>query len=129
VPPLTDYVAALNTAWHAFVLHGRRRHPRLRVLFAALAGLAPLHAERLAARGYASDARAALADDRIFYDTSSYGPRAIDALVQAVGPGALVHGSDWPYAEPRLPEAPLRTALLQANPAALLRGRTEILAP
>jgi 6-methylsalicylate decarboxylase len=129
VPPLTDYVAALNAAWHAWVLHGRAQHPRLRVLFAALAGLAPLHAERLAARGYADAAGAALADDALFYDTSSYGPRAIDALVRAVGPGALVHGSDWPYAEPRLPEAPLRTALLEVNPAVVLRDRSEILAP
>lgn len=129
LPPLTDYVAAMNGAWHAWVLHGRARHPRLRVLFAALAGLAPLHAERLAARGHAAEARAALADPRLFYDTSSYGPLAIDAVVRAAGPDALVHGSDWPYAEPRLPDAPLRTALLQANPAALLRGRSGIPAP
>jgi hypothetical protein len=34
-----------------------------------------------------------------------------------------VHGSDWPYAEARLPAPPLRAAVLQANPAALVRGR------
>lgn len=129
VPPLTDYVAAQNVAWHAFVLHGRARHPRLRVLFAALAGLAPLHAERLAARGFPAEAEAALADEHLFYDSSSYGPRALSALAQAVGTDALVHGSDWPYAEPRLPEdASLRTALLHTNPAAVLRGRTGVLA-
>jgi predicted TIM-barrel fold metal-dependent hydrolase len=120
--PLTDYLASLSAAWHAFALHGRRDHPQLRVLFAALAGLAPLHAERLAARGHAAAARDATADDRLFYDTSSYGPLAIDAVVRATGPGALVHGSDWPYAEARLPGAPLAHALLEANPAALLRG-------
>ena len=123
LPPLTDYLASLTAAWHVLVVHGRTRHPKLRVLFAALAGLAPLHAERLAARGHADAARAALADDGLFYDTSSYGPLALDALVGAVGPGALVHGSDWPYAEPRLPEAPLRRQVLEANPAALLRHR------
>lgn len=123
LPPLTDYVASLNAAWHAFALHGRRSHPTLRVLFAALAGLAPLHVERLAARGHAAGARAALADDRLFYDTSSYGPLAIDQVARVADPGSLVHGSDWPYADPRLPHAPLTRALLEANPAALLRGR------
>ena len=123
LPPLTDYVASLNAAWHAWALHGRSAHPRLRVLFAALAGLAPLHAERLAARGHAGEARTALADPRTFYDTSSYGPEAIDAVVRATGPGQLVHGSDWPYAEARLPAPPLRRAALETGPAALLGGR------
>lgn len=121
--PLTDYVAGLTTAWHAWALHGRAAHPRLRVLFAALAGLAPLHAERLAARGHAAAARAALADTQSFYDTSSYGPIAIDALAGATGPATLVHGSDRPYADPRLPDPPLRRAVLEDNPSALLRGR------
>jgi 6-methylsalicylate decarboxylase len=122
LPPLTDYVASLNAAWHAFVVHGRPRHPQLRVLFAALAGLAPLHVARLAARGHAAAARAALADDRLFYDTSSYGELAVDAIVRVVGPGAPVHGSDWPYAEARLPEPPLRRAVLEGNPVSLLRA-------
>lgn len=123
LPPLTDYVASLNAAWHAWALHGRAAHPALRVLFAALAGLAPLQAERLAARGHAAGAQAALADEHLFYDTSSYGPLALDAMVRAVGPDALVHGSDRPYAEPRIADAPLRRAVLETNPAALLRGR------
>ena len=46
-PALTDYVAAMQTAWHAFAVWGRPAHPRLRVCFAMLAGLAPLHRERL----------------------------------------------------------------------------------
>ena len=74
---------------------GRAAHPRLRVLFAALAGLAPLHAERLAARGGPADAAH---DPLVFYDTSSYGPAALAAMRAAVGPDALVHGSDRPYA-------------------------------
>ena len=47
-----------------------------------LAGGAPLHGERLAARGGPTDA---LADPRFFYDSSSYGARTIDALVRCVG--------------------------------------------
>jgi predicted TIM-barrel fold metal-dependent hydrolase len=121
--PLTAYVASLSSAWCAWAVHGRAAHPELRVVFAALAGLGPLHAERLAARGHPQAAVRALADERTFLETSSYGPRAVDAIARAVGPDALVHGSDWPYADPVLPDAPLRRAVLEANPDALLRGR------
>src|SRR4029453_9577549 len=40
---MTGYVAAMQRAWHAFAVWGRAAHPRLRVCFAMLAGLAPLH--------------------------------------------------------------------------------------
>ena len=49
--PVVTYVQQMHAAWFAFRLHGRPRHPRLRVCFAMLAGLAPLHGERFAARG------------------------------------------------------------------------------
>ncbi len=91
--PLTGYVASLQAAWLAWAGWGRAAHPRLRVVFAALAGLAPLHAERLAARG--GPARA-VHDPFVFYDTSSYGHRAVDAMVRVVGIDALVHGTDRP---------------------------------
>ena len=93
------------------------------MVFAALAGLAPLHAERLGARVARAPVRAALGDPLTFYDTSSYGPLAVEAMLQAVGPAALVHGSDWPYAEPAPLASPLRRAVFEDNPAALLRLR------
>jgi hypothetical protein len=83
-----------------------------------LAGLAPLHHERLASRGAGADPR----DARAFYDTSSYGPDAIGAMAAVVGPDALVHGSDRPVvtpappASPPVPPDPVRTT----NPARLL---------
>ena len=83
----------MNTAWHAFAAFGRPQHPELRVVFAMLAGGAPLHGERLAARG---GPVGALADPRVFYDTSSYGERTIDAVVRCVGIDQLVYGSDRP---------------------------------
>jgi hypothetical protein len=92
-PALTGYVADQHVAWHAFLATGRAAHPDLRVCFAMLAGLAPLHAERLAKRGGPADA---VADRGLFYDTSSYGPRAISGLAAVVGPGQLVFGSDRP---------------------------------
>jgi hypothetical protein len=55
--PVVEYVAQMHAAWFAWRAHGASRYPRLRVLFAILAGLAPLHDERLAARaGPARDA-------------------------------------------------------------------------
>ena len=95
-PAMTRYVADMNAAWHAFAAFGRAWHPRLRVVFAMLAGGAPLHGERLAARGGPSDA---LADPGIFYDTSSYGARTIDAAVRCVGIDQLVFGSDRPIVD------------------------------
>jgi hypothetical protein len=114
-PALTGYVAGLHAAWHAWIAAGRGSHPHLRVLFAALAGLAPLHAERLAARGGPADAAH---DALTFYDTSSYGPAALAAMRVAVGPDALVHGSDRPYAEP--PPSTEREATV--NAARMLTG-------
>jgi hypothetical protein len=62
-----------------------------------LAGLAPLHAERLVSRGGpALD----LADPLIFYETSSYGPSAVETLGRIVGSSQLLYGSDRPVVEP-----------------------------
>ncbi len=122
-PAMTRYVADMNAAWHAFAAFGRASHPHLRVVFAMLAGGAPLHAERLAARG--GPAGAALSDERVFYDTSSYGARTIDAVVRCVGIDQLVYGSDRPVVDAQ-PAAPLgaaaHEAMVGANVARLLGG-------
>jgi 6-methylsalicylate decarboxylase len=96
-PALTSYVAGMQGAWLAFLAAGRPTHPRLRVIFTMLAGLAPLHAERLTARGGPS---AGEPDPLVFYDTSSYGPRAVRAMEAIVGAGQLLYGSDRPVVEP-----------------------------
>ncbi len=123
-PALTDYVAQMHAAWFAFLYAGRRAHPRLRVLFAMLAGGAPLQLERLAARG---GPVAAVHDPLLFYDTSSYGPRALRAAIGVVGAGQLVHGSDRPVVEPRVPpsDTALGHALLRTNPRRLLTRERE----
>jgi 6-methylsalicylate decarboxylase len=115
-PALTRYVASMNTAWHSFAAFGPA-HPRLRVCFAMLGGLGPLHRERLLARG----ARP-VTQPEFFLDTSSYGPRAIDAVIREVGVDSLVYGSDRPVlppADPALGEA-VHVALRTRNPARLL---------
>jgi 6-methylsalicylate decarboxylase len=109
-PPLTGYVAGLQAAWLAWVAAGSAAHPALRVLFAACAGLAPLQAERLEARGGPAGAART---PQLFYDTSSYGPSALAAMRAAVGPDALVHGSDRPYAAP--PPSTEREATVNAS--------------
>ena len=115
---LVPYVQQMHAAWFAFRAHGRPAHPPLRVCFAMLAGLAPLHGERLMARG---GERAAV-DPNAFLDISSYGTRAIDATVRVLGVDVLVNGSDRPYAAPatlELGDAVL-SALRRSNPLRLL---------
>lgn len=96
-PAMTDYIAEMHAAWLTFSVLGRRHYGSLRVLFAMLAGGAPLHAERLAARG---GSPVDLRDPHTFYETSSYGPAAIEAIAQRVGMAQLVYGSDRPVVEP-----------------------------
>lgn len=127
-PALTGYVAQMQAAWLAFAHAGRRAHPRLRVLFAMVAGGAPLQVERLTARGGPGGA---VRDPLVFYDTSSYGPQLLRAAIRIVGAGQLVHGSDRPVLEPRVPagDTALGHALLRVNPNRLLRrARAEVAA-
>jgi 6-methylsalicylate decarboxylase len=96
-PALTGYVAGMQAAWLAFLAAGRPRHPQLRVVFSMLAGLAPLHAERLSSRGGPCPA---LPDPLVFYETSSYGPAALRVIEDVVGAQQLLYGSDRPVVEP-----------------------------
>ncbi|MBV8956900.1 MAG: hypothetical protein JO153_04870 [Solirubrobacterales bacterium] len=110
---LTDYVAQMQAAWLTFAAFGRREFPELTVIFALLAGCAPLHSERLAARG---GPQIELRDPLTYYETSSYGPSAIEALSRRVGERQLVYGSDRPVLEPAHSG---RDRALQSSAAAL----------
>jgi hypothetical protein len=115
---LVPYVAQLHAAWWAWADGGRARFPELRVCFAALAGLGPLHGERHRARGGRDHA----VDQLTFVETSTYGTRAIDAVIRVLGVDVVCHGSDRPYAAP-VPAAldpSARHALDTANPGRLL---------
>ena len=126
-PACVGYVAELHAAWHGFAAWVRPAHETLRVVFVALAGVAPLHVERSAARGGPA---LAACDPLTFYETSSYGPRAIEAVGGVVGVDQLVHGSDRPVVDAQ-PAAPLgraaHEAMVGANVARLL-GRDPIAA-
>jgi predicted TIM-barrel fold metal-dependent hydrolase len=110
---LTDYVAQMQAAWLTFASLGRRDHPELTVVFAMLAGCAPLQCERLETRGGPA---VELRDPRTFYETSSYGPAAVETMARRVGEGQLLYGSDRPVIEPI---ATGRESVLQANAVSL----------
>ena len=118
-PALTDYVAQMQAAWFSFMHAGRRAHPRLRVLFAMLAGGAPLQLERYVARS----GTAAVAPDHPGIARAQH----LEAMIDAVGAGQLVFGSDRPVVDTRAPrlDAPLGRAMLSTNPQRLLNPRLE----
>lgn len=119
---VVPYVQQMHAAWFAFRSFGRPRHPRLRVCFALLAGLAPLHGERLAARGGGRGT----VDRNAFAETSSYGPRAVDATIRALGIDTIVLGSDRPYAGPAADfglGAAAEHAIRVTNPERLCTGK------
>ncbi len=114
---LTSYVAQMQAAWLTLACAGRRDHPDLIVVYAMLAGCAPLQAERLSARhGPSLD----LSDPLTFYETSSYGPAAVDTMARLVGERQLVYGSDRPVVEPTLTG---RDPVLKAQAGELIAGR------
>lgn len=121
-PPVVDYTLQLQAAWwawHAF--GGRTTYPRLRLCFVAAAGLAPVHHERLTARG----GRLGTIDPNLYVDTSSYGPQGIDAVARVLGIDQVVHGTDRPYAEAsdlRRQGAAATAVIRRTNPLRLLFG-------
>jgi hypothetical protein len=122
---MVPYVQQLHAAWFAFRAFGRPAYPRLRVCFAALAGLGPLHGERLASRGGGDPLARGVVDRRLFVETSGYGSRAVDSVVRVLGVDMVVFGSDRPYAEPGLDSsvgAAAWHALRVTSPARLLGG-------
>ena len=112
---LTEYVSQMQAAWLTFAGVGRREFPNLKVVFAMLAGGAPLLTERLSARG---GPPIELEDPNSFYETSSYGPAAVEMTARRVGELQLVYGSDRPVVEPQTTG---RDRSLQINASDLLK--------
>jgi 6-methylsalicylate decarboxylase len=126
-PALTRYVAQMQAAWLAFVSVGRVEHRELRVVFSMLAGLSPLHAERLYLRGGPTPC---LADPLVFYDTSCYGPIALRTLAAVVGYEQLLYGSDRPVVEPvevDMPDELDWNAVSEGTSRAFGHSRTSVL--
>jgi hypothetical protein len=93
-PALTTYVHQMHQAWFVVNRFVRPDFPALRICFAMLGGLAPLHADRLRSRG------GGVVGDRVtFVETSSYGPGVTAAVAAVIGDEAIVFGSDRPVVD------------------------------
>jgi 6-methylsalicylate decarboxylase len=118
------YAAQMQVAYAHWLARGADEWPDLRVVFAILAGGAPIQLERLATRGV--DTRTVL-HDNVFFDTASYAERALELALATFGVGQIVYGSDRPVIDP---EPTLRAvrgfgqavadAVCRDNPARLL---------
>jgi hypothetical protein len=122
---VVDYTSQMQSAYAHWLWHGAARWPNLRVLFAILAGGAPFQLERLVARGGLTLRDVVSAG--VFFDTSSYGRRALEFCLSTYGVDCLVHGSDAPVLDPGGSLDAIRTfgqavteALSQSNPTRLL---------
>jgi 6-methylsalicylate decarboxylase len=92
-----DYTAEMQAAYINWVVAGAERWPELDVVFAILAGGAPIQLERMAARGF--DERGAMLD-HIWFDTASYGRRALDLTMSTFGVERMLFGTDIPVVDP-----------------------------
>jgi hypothetical protein len=98
--PLTSYVSQMQRAWFVVNEVVRPQFPGLRICFAMLAGLAPLHDDRLRGRGGPGFAP----DGATYLEVSSYGPDVVAMVERIVGEAAIVFGSDAPVVDARQPD-------------------------
>jgi hypothetical protein len=123
-PAVVDYTAQMQAAYAAWLAVGAERWPDLKIVFAFLAGGGPFQLERLRSRGVGG--RDVL-HENVFFETSSYGRRALELCLSTFGVGQLVFGSDAPVIDPTLTLDAVRIfgdavvdALCEQNPSRLL---------
>ena len=121
---LTLYTAQMQQAYLGWLADGQERWPDIPVVFGILAGGGPFQLERLASRGV--DVRSTL-HPNVFFDTASYGRRALELCIETFGVEQLVYGSDLPVVDPEPTVRAIRgfgesveTLLRQDTPARLL---------
>jgi hypothetical protein len=95
---VVDYPAQMQAAYAAWLARGAAAHPGLRVVFAFLAGGGPFQLERLASRGF--DERSAQLEN-VYFETCSYGRRALELCLATFGVRQLVLGTDTPVLAPQ----------------------------
>ena len=123
-PAVVDYTAQMQAAYAAWLAGGAERWPSLRMVFAILAGGGPFQLERLASRGISGRG---LLHENVYFETASYGPRALDLCLKTYGVGQLCFGSDAPVIDPQPTLDAVRSfgdavtdALCNVNPSRLL---------
>jgi hypothetical protein len=117
---LVDYTAQMQAAFAVWLAGGAAKNPGLKIVFAILAGGVPFQLERLAARGDVTEM-----PESTYFDTASYGARALRLTAESCGSDRLLFGSDAPVMDPGvtlrgLEEAGLTEAALRENPGRLL---------
>ncbi|MDQ2983864.1 MAG: amidohydrolase [Actinomycetota bacterium] len=123
-PAVVDYTAQMQAAYAAWLARGLERWPRVRIVFAILAGGGPIQLERLRSRGV--DIRSTLSPN-VFFEASSYGRRAFELAFATYGVSQLVYGSDAPVIDQQLTLREVQTfgdacanAVVRDNPTKLL---------
>ncbi len=118
---LTTYVTQMQRAWFVVNHVARCDFPALRICFAMLGGLAPLHDDRLRSRGVDRFGP----DGVTFVETSSYGPDITAAVAAAVGESAIVFGTDRPVVS-TAPVPLTRAKRARENAARLIDGEVGV---
>jgi predicted TIM-barrel fold metal-dependent hydrolase len=95
---VASYTAQMQAAYLAWIADGTGRHPSLHVVFAILAGGAPIQLERLRSRGVEPKT---LLHPNVHLEIASYGRRALELSLDACGAGQLLYGSDIPVIDSR----------------------------
>jgi hypothetical protein len=126
--PGVGYTQQMLDAYTWWIAYGAARFPALRVVFALLAGGAAFHLERFVRRGL--DADTAFAPNA-WFETSSYGERALELSARTFGLERLVFGSDAPVDRVEIALHSVRalgpaleSAALRSNPHELLAHAT-----
>jgi hypothetical protein len=126
--PGVGYTQQMLDSYTWWIAFGAARFPTLQIVFALLAGGAAFHLERFARRGL--DADTAFAPN-VWFETSSYGERALELSVRTFGVERMLFGSDAPVDRVQTALGPVRalgpaleSATLRSNPHALLDHAT-----
>lgn len=94
---LAVYTAQMQAAYLAWLARGQALWPDVSIVFSILAGGGPFQLERLGSRGV--DVRSVL-HPNVYFDTASYGRRALELCVETFGVEQVVYGSDLPVVDP-----------------------------
>lgn len=123
-PAVVEYTAQMQAAYGAWLAQGAERWPALRIVFAILAGGGPFQLERLQSRGVAGRD---VVYDNVYFETASYGRRALELCFATFGVGHVLFGSDVPVNDPLPTLESVRAfgdavadALCDKNPSRLL---------
>jgi hypothetical protein len=94
-PALAEYTAQMQAAYLAWLARDAARHHGLPVVFAILAGGAPIQLERFGSRNIEVPPH-----PNVYFDVASYGRRALELCLASYGADQLVFGSDTPVLDP-----------------------------